>query len=385
MIGIADILNGPEGPEVRDRRNRTSSSTSSTTPTSSTSSASLTPTTASTPSSHLLHAPDHLPPRSRINSRLLAQRKFVKLAIRRKSHSKKPLAELPHPPRGANSKLHVKSLEAGLKVKLSLATNLLSLYHSLIPFTNKKEILSIYRNTLAEAYEGLRGGHAHSGAKKAIVSKSVKLIDNNLVDLSGFSNKILQTFNLVSSAAPALETPGARPEPFLTTFNSLDTAIHTLFGIRDYSIIRVTRSTTDDADGLVVLKLETAHSGDVRLIDDANFMDEMVYLLGTRGSVPLNLFIKKIVARPRYKSDMKIYLIPQKVNCVLYTDERMFERDLLNGIVELNDDEDEACLTAPATTGMPRDVFVTFPYGHIVREYKSLLAQSQQYEQEQVK
>lgn len=336
-------------------------------------------------------------PRSKIQKKHLADRTFVKLAIRRKSNIKKPkiLAtnlisqnnkqfeqQTECNVSSPNSKLHVKSLEAGLRVKLTMAKNLISLYHSLIPFNSKKDIVPIFADTDARVIEGEiydlnckeegNRGPFDKFTKRALHLKSVKLIDNNLVNLNGFSNKILQSFNLVDDE----KLPKG-----LTTFNSLDTAVRTLFGFKDYSLIRVTRSTSDDLDGSVVLKLETAHRGDFKLIDEEEFMDEMIYSLGNKGDAPTNLFIKKVVARPRYKSDMKIYLIGQKLDCSIYTDERMFERDLFNGVIDIN----FALVKkeSPIESGKvdyeqvmvkgDRDIFVTFPYREIIDEYQKLL------------
>lgn len=198
-----------------------------------------------------------------------------------------------------------------------------------------------------------------SNPRQTLAYKSIKLIDNNLVDLSGISNKVLKSFSLTNDS--------------LTTYNSLNTAIHSAFRIKEYSLVRVTRSTTDEDSGSIVLKLETAHPGDCKLVDDPNFEEEMLYSLGNHLDDPSNLFIKKVVARPRYKSDMKIYLIPQRISCSLYINERMFERDLFNGVIEFNYDNN-------TITNGDKDVFVTFPHQHIIDEYQRMIEMSQGFE-----
>ncbi|KAK6463497.1 hypothetical protein DFJ63DRAFT_312808 [Scheffersomyces coipomensis] len=379
------------------------------------------------------HSLNHLP-RSKINKRYLKDKKFVKLAIRRKSISKKlggnsnslmessinndlyqgsnkrltsssnpnllgspPLSDPStiasniNSPITSHSKLHIKSLEAGLRVKLTIADNLISLYHSLIPFTSKKEIQSIFENSKISSVSPASSSTSSSTpsttssspmfannpkfARKTLLSKSVQLIDNNLVNLSEYSNKILQQFNLYNSNngnKDSSSVPVPTPASSIPTFNNLNTAVSSLFNIKDYSLIRVSRSTTDDNDGSIILKLETCKPGDLKLIDDSEYLDEMLYSLGKLGESPSNLFIKKIIARPRYKSDMKIYLIPNSTNDYsLYTDERMFERDLYNGIIDIEFDDESSEVKALKSSN--RDILVTFPFQNILTEYKRLV------------
>ncbi|KAK6199532.1 uncharacterized protein RJT21DRAFT_121915 [Scheffersomyces amazonensis] len=378
-------------------------------------------------------------PRSKISKRYLKDKRFVKLAIRRKSITKKlggnhgggneNVALSPNdlyfniPPIGAtafgisakkqsqthssnaspistHSKLHIKSLEAGLRVKLTMADNVISLYHSLIPFTSKKDIQLIFNPDTPISFIGgdsssIGLSSASKLSKKALVSKSVQLIDNNLVNLSEYSNKILQQFNLYSTTktgnannskekdstsinvpntgASSSSSVSTNSNNSIPTFNNLNTAVSSLFNVKEYSLIRVSRSTTDDSDGSIILKLETCRPGDLKLIDDAEYLDEMLYSLGKPGEPPTNLFIKKIIARPRYKSDMKIYLIPNTSSSdfTLYTDERMFERDLYNGVIDVEFEEQNGDIRLVKTG--TRDVFVTFPFEGIVREYKRLI------------
>ncbi|CCE81761.1 Piso0_002430 [Millerozyma farinosa CBS 7064] len=268
--------------------------------------------------------------RSKINKKLLSDQRLVQIAIRRKSVGRKGSKLDMY---GTNSKLHVKYLEAGLRVKFTLAPSMMSLYNSLTSHVSKRHLFPLKDSSdmLLDMYDNnARECDQQSGMNRSLPSQFIQLIDNNVVNLSGFSNKVLQTFSL-NKNQEQIKTSN----PALPTFNSLDTAIHTLFDIKEYTLVRITRSASVDHEGSVLLKLETARPGDYSLIDDHDFMEEMLYSIGNPDEEPNNLFIKKIVARPRYKSDMKIFLIPKKLNCSLYVDERMLERDLLNGVIDV--------------------------------------------------
>ncbi|EGV64672.1 hypothetical protein CANTEDRAFT_104266 [Yamadazyma tenuis ATCC 10573] len=261
-------------------------------------------------------------PKAILNKRLLAK-ELVQISVRRKSTSKDSTTH--------GSKLHMKSLEAGLRIKLTLAPNLLVLYNWLTPHANRKQTLSVYHsNEPGETQASIINNTEHL-ADVRLQAKPVQLIDNNLVDLSVFSNKVLKTFTQASSK----DRPRSSKGHPLATFNSLDTAVHTLFGVNEYTLVRVTRSTVKDSDGSVLLKIETAKPGELNLIDDEEFSDELTHSIGTVDDVPSNIFIKKVVARPRYKSDMKIYLVPGCADSCLYVDQRMFERDMINGVVDI--------------------------------------------------
>lgn len=310
------------------------------------------------------HFPTTLPV-SKINKKLL-QKKLVQIAIRRKSITqlKDPLTNQPISHTG--SKLHTKSLEAGLRVKLTLAPDLYSLYNSLTPHTNRKQTLLIYNsNVPGEAANGIINNDNYLNDVQ-LNSKTVQLIDNNLVNLSVFSNKILKSFKGTTnegtskSKSRVKNSSSSANSSILPTFNSLDTAVHNLFGINEYSLVRITRSTTTDQDGSILLKFETAKPGELNLIDDEDFADDLLHSIGKPNDVPSNIFIKKVIARPRYKSDMKIYLIPKNVNSSLYVDKRMFERDLINGIVDVH---------------LPfyKNIYCTFDFAPIVNQFMELL------------
>lgn len=216
-------------------------------------------------------------------------------------------------------------------------------------------------------YSHLLGKHL-VGPRKAIL-KRVRLIDNNLVNLAGVSSKVLKSFQVDKEhrapSAPlsdGVESDDSRPG-MVTTFNLLDTAVMSLFGTRTYSLVRVTRSSSNTSDGSVLLKLECAKPGDTRLVDDREFMEDMVASLGREGQTPNNLFIKKVVARSRYKSDMKIYIVPTDKKVLLYVDRRVFERDLINGVIEMD------CPT-------DRYIYTTFPVDDIILDVRNMLNRS---------
>lgn len=311
---------------------------------------------------HTLAKPPKFVPQPIIDSRYLADRKMIKIAIRRKMVTKKlnkPLLA------GSHSKLHLRSLEAGLRIKLTLAPSIELLYRNLVPNVNVRDIMivgdSYCEKSPQELNTPLHSSECtlrhrkllHRDTKpedSCLVLKNVQLVDNNLVNLAEFPRKVLQTFRK-GSASTVAKYP---------IFNCLDTAVHSLFGIDDYTLVRATKSKTDDPEGSTILKLEAARPGHLWLIDDADFYEEMLYSIGAPNMTPSNLFIKKILARPRYKADMKIYMIPTKSLTSLYTDERMLERDLINGVVD--------CKAINA-----RPLLTTFDYRPVWKEIDDLV------------
>ncbi|KAG5420427.1 hypothetical protein I9W82_002308 [Candida metapsilosis] len=333
------------------------------------------------PSSHkpVLQLRDRMP-KSRINRRILGSKSFVKFAIRRKYSTKKKISDT------RQSKLHIKSLKAGIKIKLTKCDNLINLYHCLIPFTDERKIYCLFDdalstseyNQIVDDYDAVNDQKQQNiNINKYLVSESLQLIDNNVVDLNEYSNKIIKSFTSESGQT----TP---------TFNSLDTAVNTLFGSKDFTLVRITRSTTDDVHGSSILKLETAKPGDFSLIDDEENSDEMLHSLGGQGEVPNNLFFKKIIARPRYKSNMKIYFIPSsQVNYSLYTDCRSFERDLYNGVIQVEFEDieegnkgedlytvDVKNVQVKRVAGYERNVYCTFPIEDVLLRFKKSLVES---------
>lgn len=300
-------------------------------------------------------------PRSRISKKYLTNKMLVQISIRRKLTSRKSCKLETSPGTGSISKLHINYLAAELRVKLTMASSIFSLYNSLMPHTNQKQIYILRDsqavfNEISKNMDPETRGSVIPGRNMA--SKSLQLIDNNLVNLAGYSNKMLLAFSLKK------DHENGDVGVHLPTFNSLDTAVSSLFGINEYTLVRVTRSTSNDHEGSVLLKLETASPGDHSLIDDTEFADEMIHSIGKDNDTPNNLFIKKIVARPRYKSDMKVYLIPKIQNISLYIDGRMLERDLINGVIDVD--------LLPSV----KSIYCTFKFDHILNLYKNLLSLS---------
>lgn len=352
---------------------------------------------------------------SRVHPLLLKGHKLINIALRRKSTNKKTAN-----PESFGLKLHLKLLEAGLRVRLILCPSVYEIYNQLIPITLQDshlyhlsynttlghlqaedvtgELYTVRKRPAVSYLDGvnscskendgkyLRSGSGFEGLKwpeyanypvteagKALlapgkcISKRVRLIDNNLVDLAGVSTKVLKTLMYDGSAGSLLKNgsdmDGSNPNDMVTTFNMLDTAISSLFKIHKYSLVRVTKSASSNTEGLMLVKLETAKPGDPLLIDDKDFVEDMVASLGKPNQVPNNLFIKKVVARPRYKVDMKLYVTGSDRSLSLYVDPRSFERDLINGVIDLE-------------SPLDRDIYTTFLPGHILDKIHSMLIES---------
>lgn len=303
-------------------------------------------------------------PKCKIHKTVLQNKNLIQLAIRRKLSAPKNgsnndifdyndddyLNEF-----NSNSKLHLRSLESGLRVKLTLVPSLLTLYKSLIPHNNRNLSMSLLKfdesknhlvsNSIYDDGELLKiftddinddKSENKSKLKNGkLITKKVQLIDNNISNSNNNSNNKNDIINITNDNKNSNESSNSvKTKESLPTFNSLSESIKSLFNVDDYTLIRVTRSTTTGNEGSVLLKLETAKPGDYKLFDDFEFLNEMIHSIGLKDATPNNLFIKKIVARPRYKSDMKIFLIPKNSDLSLYVDERMFERDLINGVID---------------------------------------------------
>lgn len=358
MVGIADILNNSNEGDGIDESNTPSGGSSilGHRKISSLGKLSLSLDSQALGSERTLGRPNM--PRRKINKKYLANKRLVQISLRRKSASRKSIPT--EQAAGVNtSKLHIKYLEAGMRVKLTMAPSIFALYNSLIPHTNRKQVFSLKDNQAVfdDISKNMEATVSETSImNRSLTSKSMQLIDNNLVNLAGYSHKVLQTFGKKKGDGNDDKNSSQLP-----TFNSLDTAVSSLFGITDYTLVRVTRSTSNDSNGSVILKLETAKPGDYSLIDDEDFAEDMIHSIGKPNDTPNSLFIKKILARPRYKSDMKIFFIPKIQNSSLYVDERMFERDLINGIIDL---DQSPCI---------RSIFCTFKFDHILHQFKNLV------------
>lgn len=352
---------------------------------------------------------------SRIHPRVLKGHSLINIALRRKSTNKRAVN-----PASFGLKLHLKLLEAGLRVRLLLCPSVYEIYNQLIPITlqnshlyhlvyngsmghlqaedvtgelytvRKRPVVS-YLNGDQHRAKDFQGKYLRSGPSSVglevpdysnypvteagtalltpgkCISKRVRLIDNNLVDLAGVSTKVLKTLTYDGSSASlprsGSDLDGFSPIDVVTTFNMLDTAISSLFKIQKYALVRVTKSASSNTEGLTLVKLETAKPGDPLLIDDKDFVEDMVASLGRPNQVPNNLFIKKVVARPRYKVDMKLFVTSSDRSLLLYVDPRVFERDLINGIIDLE-------------SPLDRDIYTTFLPGRILDRVHSMLVDS---------
>lgn len=160
-------------------------------------------------------------------------------------------------------------------------------------------------------------------------------------------------------------------------YTSVDTAIREIFGLREYTFLRITRAAAFEKTGSVVLKMETIKPG-YRWLDDDEFDLKIMFKMfggenlddvadcsndfsnqfGKPGDPITTTFLKKKVARPRYKSNMRIYLIPRSTDAILYTRESMLKRDIINGTLDLNDKED------------PRMIITAFEFENVLRELR---------------
>lgn len=155
------------------------------------------------------------------------------------------------------------------------------------------------------------------------------------------------------------------------TYKSIDLAVRELFHIEEYTFLRITRAAAFEKTGAIVLKMETAKPGD-KWLDDDEFDLKLMFklvssnesqnwdddLIGKPGDEITPTFLKKKIARPRYKSNMRIYLIPRDTDVVLYTKESMLKRDIVNGTLDLNDTNDR------------RMIITAFDFEKALRELK---------------
>lgn len=285
---------------------------------------------------------------------------LVQIALRRKGLMKKGL-------NSSYPRLHLKYLSAELRVALTCVPSIYTLFETLVPQIGSLELYSFYRkNTtldklfnkspkeFSEERFGENGTYSKitwqrtKGVQEKFESKPVQIVDSGLVNKKKLPKKILQSFSG--------DREGKRSS--LPIFNHFSSAIRSQFGLSSYTLLRITRSSVSDSEGSVLLKLETARVGDFSLIDDPDYIDEIFQIVNSKDKSPKNLFIKKVVARPRYKSGMKLYFLPFDFNCTLYVDERLFRRDLFNGIISLD------------AVSPPKDIYCTFNFEPVLKEFK---------------
>ena len=194
--------------------------------------------------------------------------------------------------------------------------------------------------------------------------------------------KLLPSIDTAYGHAIGLERDG------VPVYTSVDTAVREVFGINEFTLLRITRAAAFEKTGSIVLKMETAKPGDAWL-DDDEFDMRLLYRLysenevngvetadndneneeeppspqpfGTATDPITTTFLKKKVARPRYKCNMRIYVVPRCSDAVLYTRESMLRRDIVNGTLDLTGGNRSAVADG-------RLVLTAFDYVPLLRE-----------------
>lgn len=266
---------------------------------------------------------------------------LVQLARRRTSRSSKE--KFSHRKATGYSRPQGRPLSKETTVRLTLVPTLGILYSLLVSDSMRKPLKVL----------------KYSNEKGSVSITDEELSTRNAV--SGFSSLLnVQPVKFVEDINSSPKGHSKVPQ-----FSSIDEAVYNLFGISEYSLIRVTRAAASEIGGSVLLKLETAMPGNLYLNDDDEEDFRSIQLnkemyqetLGIMGQRPSTTFLKKKVARPRYKADMRIYLIPRAITCAIYCEPRIFKRDLLRGFLNMNTGE--------------RSIISAFDYGDFLHDLKS--------------
>lgn len=265
---------------------------------------------------------------------------FVQLARRRRS-SKSKEKQHQHRKNSVMTRPQGRPLSKETRIRLTLVPTLGILYSILVSDTMRKTLKVL----------------KYSNEQHSINLTNEELSTRNVI--SGFSS-------LLNVRTARFSEDGISYSPDKNTtipkFATIDEAVYNLFGLNDYTLIRVSRAAATEIGGSVLLKIETAMPGYLYLNDDEDEDFETVeknkeiYLdaIGHKGDSPTTTFLKKKVARPRYKSDMRIYLIPRINSCAIYCEKRMFKRDLLRGFLNMNK--------------LDRSIIVAFNYDEAIEE-----------------
>lgn len=266
---------------------------------------------------------------------------IVQLARRRRS-SKSKEKQQQQRKNSALTRPQGRPLSKETKIRLTLVPTLGILYSILVSDTMRKTLKILkYSNedhSLTNTNEELSTGNVISGFSSLLNVKTARFSEDGL------------------NYSPD-EKQSTTPK-----FNSIDEAVFSLFGLNDYTLIRVSRAAATEVGGSVLLKIETAMPGYLYLNDDEDEdfktveeNQEMYHeAIGSKGDRPSTTFLKKKVARPRYKSDMRIYLIPRINSCAIYCEKRMFKRDLLRGFLNMNN--------------LDRSIIVAFDHEEVIDE-----------------
>lgn len=267
---------------------------------------------------------------------------------------------------------HKKAIKIGrplnpkTRIKLTLVPNLMSLHSMLVPTHRSEDIRVLSEGEIPEKerkaeltmdknvkWKFRPNQHGSMFPGKAY---TITLVDKDYVP----TNSEKKGIRYETGGAIGYERSRSKNgEVGTPIYNDFKQAVEELFQIDNFSLVRVTRAAALEKTGAVVLKLETSHPGDRQLndededVDNSRRSDEDDVYLGKRGDPIGPLFIKKKIARPRYKANMRIYLIPRDTRAVLYSQESMLERDLVKGVLDLQTD--------------PRLVLCAFDYRNLLK------------------
>lgn len=265
-----------------------------------------------------------------------ARMSFVQLLIRRKTGATSQGFATPgQPPKRHRTKLP----EAVSRVQLTLVPLLCLLLFALTP-RHPRELLFVM---LVDPYHPEYSHHEAAGVYQE--HEGFQLLMVLLIDPS-------LRANLAHSTQSAAGTPQTHQ------FQLMDQAMQATFQTSQYLLLRITRAALTEPGGLVLLKVETARPGDRWLLDNEEVDTKFALGIGNRGDPPTTRFIKNVLARPRYKAGMKVYVLPYQVLALLYADELMFRRDLVNRVVDVH---------------LPgRLVMCTFDWQPLVHEFRQI-------------
>lgn len=263
--------------------------------------------------------------------------RLVKLALRKRGNSKKPRREKSDSQRRIGRPLNPKT-----RIRLTLVPDLMSLHSMLVP-THSRESFRVLQQgelpqkdvqaelTVDPSVEWKFRPHPQ-GEMFPGKSKTVVLVEENyLVDPE---EQLTDPHYPSAIGIDGKHESNSSPVPI---YDNLAAAVQDVFNVDSFSLVRVTRAAAFERTGPIVLKLETAHPGDIQLGDeDDPVADDPA--LGRHGDPVTSIFIKKKIARPRYKANMRIYLIPRDTNVILYSQQSMLKRDLLKNVLKLGSD-----------------------------------------------
>ncbi|ODV87893.1 hypothetical protein CANARDRAFT_20623 [[Candida] arabinofermentans NRRL YB-2248] len=287
------------------------------------------------------------------------------------------------------TKLQGRPLAPKTKIRLTLVPSLPYLYALLVTAPNTKGITVLSQGSSDKPMleDELDVGDNNSMQRKRKYTKANNQQTEENYSDSGpmksqttifiepsYSSELLKSTNRPLQTSKIFPSAVLIEEKGIPVYDSVDTAIKEIFDIEEFSLLRVSRAAALEPSGAIVLKIETARPGDLHLNDDEFDMrynsieekDNDDILLGKPGDAITPTFLKKKVARPRYKSDMRIYLLPRSTSAILYAQEIMLKRDIVNKTLNLETDK--------------RIILCAFDYKKVLEEtgvYKGLSTSSE--------